>query len=210
MEEQKLIQNLQSIDRVKKEANVEIILAYKGFAMWSAFPILLKYINGATASSLNEVRLCKEKMGVKSHTYCVAYDPMEFGEIVNSSLYLTFNSLSQYQKFVDKVPDETSIGLRVNPGWSDVKTDLYNPSDPASRLGVESLSELPERVDGLHFHVLCESDSKSLEAVLESFVNRFGHLLDKVKWVNMGGGHLMTRNGYDLDHLIQLLKEIQK
>ncbi|WP_424961612.1 carboxynorspermidine decarboxylase [Ekhidna sp.] len=212
LDEKKLIQNLQLIDHVQKSAGIEIILAFKGFAMWSTFPTVRKYVKGATASSLNEVKLCNEEMGVKSHTYCVAYTDDEFDEIAVKSSHITLNSLAQYQRFINRVPEGVSVGLRVNPEWSDVETDLYNPSSPVSRLGItsENLEELPDRVEGLHFHVLCESDSYALEHVLKSFESRFGHYLPKVKWVNMGGGHLMTRNGYDTDHLIKLLSDFRK
>lgn len=210
LEEDKLIRNLKLIDHVQQEAGVEIILAFKGFAMWSAFPQILKYVNGATASSLNEVLLCNEQMEMKAHTYCVAYNPSEFKEIVQKSSHLTFNSVNQYHKFIDETPDNVSVGIRVNPGWSDVETDLYNPSSPHSRLGVNELRELPERVDGLHFHVLCESSASALETVLEHFEVRFGHLLGKAKWVNMGGGHLMTRKGYDVQDLIKTLKKFKE
>lgn len=212
LDEQKLIRNLQLIDLVQKEAGIEIILAFKGFSMWSAFPQVKQYVSGATASSLNEVKLCNEEMGVKSHSYCVAYAEDEFVEIVTNSSHLTFNSLNQYQRFVNQVPEDVSIGLRVNPEWSDVETDLYNPSSPTSRLGITSkdLSVLPDRVEGLHFHVLCESDSYALEEVLESLEDRFGHLLSEIKWVNMGGGHLMTREDYNTDHLIQLLTDFKE
>ena len=211
LDENKLIHNLQLIDHVQKSAGIEIILAFKGFSMWSTFPLVMKYIKGATASSLNEVRLCNEEMGVKSHTYCVAYLPEEFNEIVEYSSHITFNSLNQYIHFIEKVPDGVGIGLRVNPEWSDVETDLYNPSSPVSRLGISStnLSELPSRVEGFHFHVLCESDSYALEKVLASLEEKFGHLLPQVRWVNMGGGHLMTREGYDVDHLIDLLSKFR-
>lgn len=212
LEEDKLIKNLQLIQRVKKEAGVDIILAFKGFSMWGAFGIVKKYIKGATASSLNEVLLCNEEMGVHSHTYCVAYEDDSFDEIASKSSHLTFNSLLQYERFIDRVPQHVTVGLRVNPEWSDVETDLYNPSSPVSRLGIraEDLDELPDRVDGLHFHVLCESDSTALERVLENLESKFGHLLSSIKWVNMGGGHLMTREGYDLDHLTQLLKSFRQ
>ncbi|WP_420318380.1 carboxynorspermidine decarboxylase [Ekhidna sp.] len=212
LDESKLIQNLKLINSVQKKAGIEIILAFKGFAMWGAFSIVKKYVRGATASSLNEVKLCNEEMGVKSHTYCVAYTDEEFDQIVSASSHLTFNSIGQYNKFISRVPVEVSVGLRINPEWSDVETDLYNPSSPVSRLGISSkeLIELPERVDGLHFHVLCESDSYALEKVLESLENRFGHLLPKIKWVNMGGGHLMTSQGYDTDHLINLLRAFKE
>lgn len=212
LDETKLIRNLEIIERVQKEAGIEIILAFKGFAMWSTFPILRKYINGATSSSLNEVKLCNEEMGVKSHTYCVAYDPLEFEKIATNSSHLTFNSLQQYERYINLVPSDVSVGLRVNPEWSDVKTDLYNPANPQSRLGitVDGLHSLPDRVDGLHFHVLCESTSFALEKVLISLEEKFGQFLSKVKWINMGGGHLMTRQDYDLEHLIDILKRFKK
>ena len=212
LEEQKLIENLELINRVQKEANVEIILAFKGFSMWSAFPVLRRYIQGATASSLNEVKLCNEHMGAKSHTYCVAYDPSAFEDIVSRSSHLTFNSITQYKTLRSKVPQDVSMGLRVNPEWSDVATSLYNPASPDSRLGISAanLKELSEDVEGLHFHVLCESSSHALEQVLASFESRFGHLLPQLKWVNMGGGHLMTREGYDIDHLIDLLRKFRE
>lgn len=212
LDEDKLIRNLELIDSVQKSAGIEIILAFKGFSMWSAFPQVTQYVKGATASSLNEVRLCNEEMNSKSHTYCVAYSADEFEEIVANSSHITFNSLTQYEQFIDQVPDEVSVGLRVNPEWSDVETELYNPSSPVSRLGISSkhLTKLPDRVEGLHFHVLCESDSYALEKVLESFENRFGHFLPEVRWVNMGGGHLMTRKEYDTNHLIKLLSDFRK
>ena len=212
LEESRLISNLEIIDRVQKEAGVDVILAFKGFSMWSTFPILKRCISGATASSLNEVKLCNEEMGVKSHTYCVAYDQGEFEEVVSNSSHLTFNSLSQYARLADQVSEEVSIGLRVNPEWSDVGTDLYNPSSPDSRLGVTAaqLIDLPDRVEGLHFHVLCESNSFALEKVLTAFEAKFGSFLSKVKWVNMGGGHLMTRKDYDVDHLISVLTKFRE
>lgn len=212
LNENKLVQNLEIIDRVQKEADIEIILAFKGFAMWSVFPALKKYISGATASSLNEVKLCNEEMGVKSHSYCVAYDHSEFEDIVSNSSHITFNSLSQYDRFIDQVNKEVSVGLRVNPEWSDVETDLYNPASPMSRLGItsEKLNDLPERVEGLHFHVLCESSSYALEKVLDSFDKKFGKHFPQLKWVNMGGGHLMTREGYDINHLVTVLSKFKE
>ena len=212
LDEKKLIRNLQLIDHVQQNADVEIILAFKGFSMWSVFPQVKKYVKGAAASSLNEVKLCHEEIGVKSHTCCVAYTEDEFQEIVSKSSHITFNSLNQYHQFINQIPSDVSVGLRVNPEWSDVKTELYNPSSPVSRLGIlsQNLTELPDRVDGLHFHVLCESDSYALKRTLDYFENRFGHFLLQIKWVNMGGGHLMTRKGYDTDHLINLLSDFRQ
>lgn len=214
IEEERLQQNLEIISQVQKDAGVDIILAFKGFACWPLFPLVRKYLKGATASSLHEARLCFEEMKTKAHTYCVAYRQEEFDEILSYSSHLTFNSLTQYERWKDHALQQpVSLGLRVNPGWSDVETDLYNPTSPTSRLGIgaESLEGgLPEGIEGLHFHALCESSAESLEQVITSFEAKFGHLLHEVKWVNMGGGHLMTRKGYNLDLLVQILKRFRE
>ncbi|MEM9896473.1 MAG: carboxynorspermidine decarboxylase, partial [Bacteroidota bacterium] len=212
LDEKRLLNNLSRINRVQEEAGVKIILALKAFAMWSVFSKLKEVVTSASASSINEVRLCHEEMQVKSHTFCVAYDPSNFAEIADKSSHLTFNSLSQYELFIDKVPEEVLVALRINPGWSDVETALYNPASPTSRLGIYSndLKQLPPGVSGLHFHVLCESNSYTLEKVLEKFEERFSHLLHQAKWINMGGGHLLTDRNYDLDHLIELLNNFRK
>jgi len=212
LDEKRLRANLALIDGVQQAAGVEIILAFKGFALWRAFPIVREYLPGATASSLHEARLCFEEMGVPAHTYAAAYIPEEFEEILGYSSHVTFNSLGQYRRYRDQVLAHQrmiSMGLRVNPEYSDVATEIYNPASPHSRLGVtaEHLADgLPGDIEGLHFHTLCESDSFALEKVLEHFEARFGHLLPQLKWVNMGGGHLMTRVGYDIDHLVGILK----
>jgi len=213
LEEERLERNLRLIDRVQQEAGVEIILAFKGFAMWSAFPIVKKYLKGATASSLHEARLCFEEMGTRAHTYAVAYQPDQFQEIASLSSHITFNSLSQYKHFQHQLPEGVECGLRINPEWSDVETDLYNPSSPVSRLGITSphlAGGLPEGISGLHFHVLCESSAESLVQVLRQVEHNFGHLLHQLKWINMGGGHLMTREGYNIDLLIRTLKEFRE
>lgn len=213
LEEKKLENNLKLIRKVADESGAEIILAFKGFAMWSAFDLIREYVAGATASSMHELMLCKEYMKCKAHTYAPAYAPDEIQHILDGSSHITFNSLSQLNQYKAlALKNDVSIGLRVNPEWSDVETELYNPANSTSRLGMNSdqLIKLSENVDGLHFHVLCESDSYALENVLENLENRFGHLLHDVKWVNMGGGHLMTREGYDLEHLIALLKNFSE
>lgn len=213
LDEQKLENNLSLIKSVSDQAQVEIILAFKGFAMWSAFPTVRKYISGATASSVHEMMLCNEYMQTKSHTYVVAYKDSEIDEILAGSSHITFNSINQLERFGPKAKASgVSVGLRINPEYSDVETDLYNPSSPTSRLGVKTDAlalEIPDYVEGLHFHVLCESDSKALEQTLQSVEQRFGHLLPQIKWLNMGGGHLMTRKNYDTDHLIKVLKEFK-
>lgn len=214
LEERLLKRNLELLKKVQDEAGIEIILAFKGFAMWSAFPMVRGYLAGATASSLNEVQLCFEEMATKSHTYMVAYRDEEIHEICEKSSHITFNSLNQLVKYKQVAIDNgCSIGIRVNPEYSEVETDLYNPSSPQSRLGMTAKhfgNELPEGIEGLHFHVLCESDSVALENTLREFELKFGKFLHQVKWVNFGGGHLMTREGYDIDHLISILKNFKE
>lgn len=216
LDEKLLRQNLELINRVQNEAGIEIILAFKGFAMWSTFPMVRKYLSGATASSLNEARLCFEEMQTHAHVYAPVYFEEEFEELLTYSSHIVFNSMNQFNKFypeTKKADHPVSCGIRVNPEYSDVETDLYNPSAAGSRLGVgseEFPDELPEEVEGIHFHVLCESDSYSLEKVLQNLEARFGKYLHQVKWVNMGGGHLMTRKGYNHEHLIQLLQNFRK
>lgn len=209
LDEHRLVRNLELMKRVQDEADISIILAFKGFAMWSTFSLVKQYLKGATASSLHEAKLCYEEMGSKAHTYNVAYEPDSFKEIAVISSHLTFNSLTQYSRYADQVPDEVSIGLRVNPEWSDVEVELYNPASSTSRLGITAdqlPSELPPKVEGLHFHVLCESDVEALENVLMRFEDRFSKHLANIKWVNMGGGHLMTKEGYDVERLIRILR----
>ncbi|MEQ9374279.1 MAG: carboxynorspermidine decarboxylase [Imperialibacter sp.] len=216
LEESLLRRNLELMNDVQERAGISIILAFKGFAMWSAFPLVRQYLKGATASSLSEARLCFEEMKTKSHTYAVAYRDQEFDEIMKMSSHITFNSLSQYERFKDKVvayPEKISCGIRVNPEYSEVATDLYNPSSPTSRLGMTAAhfgDKLPEGIEGLHFHVLCESTSFTLENTLAAFEEKFGHLIPQVKWVNMGGGHLMTKKGYDTAHLVSILKAFRE
>ena len=216
LEESLLRRNLELMKKVQAEAGIDIILAFKGFAMWSVFPLVRQYLKGATASSLDEAKLCYEEMKVKAHTYAVAYRDSEFEEIMKLSSHITFNSLNQFERFKEDVkafPEKISCGIRVNPEYSEVTTDLYNPSSPTSRLGMTAAhfgDTLPEGIEGLHFHVLCESSSFALENTLKSFEEKFGHLIPQVKWVNMGGGHLMTRKGYDVNHLISMLKSFRE
>ncbi len=215
--EEKLRRNLSLIDRVKREAGVDIIMAFKANALWRTFPIIREYIDSCTASSLNEMRLGVEELGAKVHSYCPAYTPETIGQYLAGSTHLTFNSLSQARRFMADVDrwnganpaKRVSAGLRVNPKCSVIETDIYNPALPGSRFGVsaEAIGDsLPQGIEGLHFHALCESTSIDLQRVLTAFERQFGPFIDKVKWVNMGGGHLMTREGYDVDHLISLLK----
>lgn len=206
--------NLELIRSVKERAGVEIILAFKAFAMWSVFPIVREYIPYSTASSLAEAKLAYEEMGSPAHTYGPAYTDREFPEIVKCSSHITFNSLSQFERLYPQTQFyNVSCGLRINPEFSDVETDLYNPCAPGSRLGVvvEVLGDkLPDGVEGLHFHTLCESNSYDLENTLAVVEAKFGKFFSRIKWLNMGGGHLMTKAGYDIEHLIFLLKNFKQ
>nr|WP_319571354.1 carboxynorspermidine decarboxylase [uncultured Draconibacterium sp.] len=216
LDEKLLRKNLELINTVQQEAGIEIILAFKGFAMWSAFPIVREYLKGATASSLYEARLCFEEMKTRAHLYSPVYLDHEFDELMSYSDHIVFNSVKQFEKYYQRTrtaDHKISCGIRINPEYSDVGTDLYNPSAPGSRLGIgsnEIPDELPEGIEGIHFHVLCESDSFSLEKVLKNLENKYSKYLHRVKWVNMGGGHLMTREGYNHQHLIKLLKDFRK
>lgn len=203
-----LAANMEVIDKVRKAAGVEIILALKANAMWSIFPELRRHSDGATASSLAEARLVFEEYGQRAHTYAPVYSENEIDEILSYSSHITFNSLSQYQRFGERARQAgVSCGLRVNPEYSTVETDLYNPASPTSRLGVRSvdLKEWPEGLEGLHFHSLCESRPEDLKGTLQAVEERFGRFFPALKWINFGGGHLMTHPGYDEDELIRIL-----
>lgn len=218
--EEKLRRNLELISRVKQEAGVNIIMAFKANALWKTFPIIKEYVTDSTASSLNEMHLGNEELGGNVHSYCPAYTPETINEYLNGSSHITFNSVNQFNRFkadLDKhntTPGNKHVspGLRVNPLCSVIETDIYNPALPGSRFGVtaEQLGDtLPEGIEGMHFHSLCESSSYDLQRVLEAFEQQFGKFLPQVKWVNMGGGHLMTREGYDVQHLIGLLRDFK-
>ena len=209
IEETLLRRNLQLIANVAKEADVEIILAFKAFALWKTFPIFREYINSTTASSLSEARLALEEFGAKAHTYSPAYTDEEIDDIVRCSSHLTFNSLSQYERFNDRVEGKASIGLRVNPEYSEVGTMLYNPCAPGTRFGItaDKLPEtLPANIEGFHCHCHCESGADVLERTLVHIEEKFSKWFPQLKWLNLGGGHLMTRKDYDVSHLINILK----
>jgi len=210
LEEELLRKNLSLIQSAQEQAGVTIILAFKAFAMWKVFPVIREYIPYSTASSIYEARLAYEEMGSPAHTFSPAYTEADFPIIMKYSSHITFNSLSQFQRFypsVQAADKKISCGLRINPEYSPVKTDLYNPTAPGSRFGIlrEQLPQLPEGIEGLHFHTHCESSSYELGETLKHVENKFGDLLSSVRWLNMGGGHLMTRKDYDIEHLIGLL-----
>ena len=212
--EDRLRANLQLIDSVRRRAGVEIIMAFKANALWRSFGPLREMGIKFTASSLNELQLGNKHLAAKAHSYCPAYTDRTIDAFLNGSSHITFNSLSQAERFCSRaLKAGVSPGLRVNPQCSVIDTDIYNPALPGSRFGVtrDMISDrLPEGIEGLHFHALCESTSFDLAKVLAAFEEQFGEFLPSLKWVNMGGGHLMTREGYDTDHLVQLLSDFRR
>jgi carboxynorspermidine decarboxylase len=214
LEASKLRQNLQLIDWVQQRSGCKIILALKGFAMWSAFPIVREYLSGCSASSYNEARLARQRFGGHVHLYAPAYRPSEFAELMPLSDRISFNSLSQWRRFGKQaLAAGISCGLRVNPGINEVKTDLYNPCHPHSRLGISAkqMSDgLPDGIEGLHVHALCECGADATQRLIEAVEENFAHLLSKLKWCNLGGGHLMTRSGYNLEGLIETLRDFRQ
>ena len=207
IEEAKLRRNLQLISDVARRTDSEWILAFKAFALWKTFPIFREYIHSTTASSLSEARLAVEAFGSKAHTYSPAYKDDEFDEIATCSSHLTFNSLSQYERF-HKRAGECSLGLRINPEYSEVETLLYNPCAPGTRFGVTADKlppTLPADICGFHCHCHCESGSKVFERTLQHIEERFAAWFGQIEWINFGGGHLVTRRDYDIERLVRLM-----
>jgi carboxynorspermidine decarboxylase len=216
IDEARFRKNLSLIKHVAEESGTEIIVAFKGFAMWGVFSVVKEYVSGASASSPHEARLCREEIGVPAHTYSPVYKESDFESILENSSHVTFNSLAQYRKYsgiLAAFPSKITAGLRINPEYSEASHDIYNPCSPGSRLGITSeelvRSGLPDGIEGLHFHVLFESDSYALEKVLQVVGQKFGRFFPYIKWINMGGGHLMTKNGYNTGHLIKTLKRFR-
>jgi carboxynorspermidine decarboxylase len=212
LEEQLLARNLAIFDRVQKSAPIRVMLALKGFSLFHSFPQLRTTLNGASASSLWEARLAAEEFGTEVHVYSTAYRAEDVPEILPLASHMTFNSLTQWEQFRSQVlgatPNKPSPGLRINPEYSPVKTALYNPCQPSTRLGVSASQmgdTLPEGIDGFLSHNLCESDSFALEKTIANIEKLFGRFLPQLKWLNFGGGHLMTRKDYDVDHAIEVL-----
>lgn len=212
MEEARLRGNLELISKVAHEADVEVILAFKAFALWKSFPLFREYIHSVTASSLSEARLGFEEFGSPVHTYSPAYTEYEIDTIARCSSHLTFNSLSQYRSFashVQQVNPAVSLGLRVNPEYSEIHNILYDPCAPGTRFGLmadQLPQQLPKDIEGFHCHCHCENGSDVFERTLQHFEEKFGKWLPQLRWVNFGGGHLMTRADYDIPRLIRLLK----
>lgn len=232
LEESKLRRNLALIRDVSRRSGAEIILAFKAFALWKTFPIFREYINATTASSPDEARLALEEFGAPAHTYSPAYTERDFPEILRCSSHITFNSLSQFRRFQPLVeawnasiapvgsPDgdgcpprrAISLGLRVNPEYSEIETELYNPCAPGSRFGVlaadlPSPEHFPAAIEGFHIHCHCESSADSFARTLVHIIDKFSPWFSRLKWINFGGGHLMTRADYDVDLLVRTLRD---
>lgn len=216
MEEKLLRKNLSLIKQVADQAGVEIILAFKAFAMWKSFPIFREYIRFTTASSEYEARLAYEEFGSRAHAYSPAYTEQNFPSFLKYCSHITFNSLSQFERFYPMAAaasEPISCGLRVNPEHSEVEVELYNPCAPGTRFGVmaDQLPDvLPEGIEGFHCHCHCESSSYELERTLQHIEEKFSRWFSQLKWLNLGGGHLMTRKDYDTEHLIGLLKGLKQ
>jgi carboxynorspermidine decarboxylase len=212
LEEELLDRNLAIFDRVQKEAPIRVMLALKAFSLFHSFPQIHKTLSGASASSLWEAQLAKEEFGDEVHVYSPAYREVDIPGILKCASHLTFNSMTQWERFYPLIASSSapqpSIGVRINPQYSPVKTALYNPCQPSSRLGVspEQLGDsLPVGIDGFLSHNLCESDSYALEKTLANIELLFGRFLPQLKWLNLGGGHLMTRKDYDVNHAIAVI-----
>ncbi len=208
IEEEKLRRNLSLIRDVAARTQSTFILAFKAFALWKTFPIFREYISSTTASSLSEALLAYREFGEKAHTFSPAYTDSEFDEIAACSSHLTFNSLSQYERFHRRAAS-CSLGLRVNPEYSEVGTLLYNSCAPGTRFGVtaEKLPEtLPEDIEGFHCHCHCESGAEVFERTLQHIEEQFAPWFAQLRWINFGGGHLVTRKDYDLALLERVMK----
>ena len=216
IEEKLLRRNLQLIKGVADAANAEIILAFKAFANWKTFPIFREYVTHTTASSPYEARLAFEKFGTKAHAYSPAYEDDTFDTFLECCNYITFNSLSQYERFLPRVKacgNKIELGVRINPEYSEIETDLYNPCAPGTRFGIEAADmpeRLPENISGFHVHNHCENDSYAFERSLQHVEAKFSKWFDQISWINFGGGHLMTRKDYDTAHLIKTLRSFKQ
>ena len=220
LDENRLLHNLELIKSVSANAGVEIILAFKAYALWKTFPVFKRYIHFTTASSPYEARLAKDEFGSLAHTYSPAYETKTFREIMECSKSITFNSLTQYSNFYPLIKEwnassanhKITVGLRINPERSEITTEIYNPCAPGTRFGIAAgkiPETLPPGVEGFHCHCHCENDSHALERTLLQIENKFGRWLPSLKWLNPGGGHLMTHKDYDTKHLVSILKEFK-
>jgi carboxynorspermidine decarboxylase len=217
-----LEKNCQLLRSVSERSGAKVLLALKGFACFSTFPLIRKYLSGTTSSGLHEALLAHESFGSEVHVYSAAYKPEEIQKLSRFAHSLVFNSAQQLAKGLKALEGHRrpELGLRVNPEYSEVETELYDPCAPSSRLGTTraaldcALKNLPEdllhHLDGLHFHALCEQDADALEHTADAFEAKFGDLIPGLKWLNFGGGHHITRPGYDVERLIRVVKRFRE
>ncbi len=218
-EEELLENNLKLLKYVKEQSGAKILLALKGFAFSPLMPLVMKYLDGCCASGLHEAKYASDFDAKEIHTYSAAFKTQEFDEICKLSNHIVFNSLNQYKTLKDKTLSKNSLGLRINPQVSTVSHDIYNPCAINSRLGItkntledelKKDNTLLEGIEGFHFHALCEQDSKDLATVLDQFLKDFSKYFKNLKWLNFGGGHHITRDDYDVELLIKLIKDIKQ
>jgi carboxynorspermidine decarboxylase len=212
--EARIEENLRVLKMVQEEASCKILLAFKGFALWSAAPLIRKYLPGVSVSSVNEARLGREEFGGEVHAYAPAYSDSDFNEIIKYANHIVFNSVNQWQKFKLRIPSHINAGIRINPEHRETNTELYDPCAPFSRLGVtlKNFIEKPDcwqGISGLHFHNLCELDSDALERTVFEVEKNFSFFFPHIRWINFGGGHHITRPGYDIERLIRIIRKFR-
>lgn len=215
MDQRLLIKNLELLASVKERTGCKILLAQKAFSMFSVYPLIAKYLDGVTSSGVMEARLGYEEMGKEVHTYAPAFADHEIDDVIRYSDHIVFNSFHQWNKFKDKVKNsgkQIECGLRLNPKYSEIDTDIYNPCFTGSRLGITPEQFQPDQldgIDGLHFHTMCEQNSDTLERTLKVVDDTFGSYIKQMKWLNFGGGHHITRSDYDIETLIRCIQFAQ-
>lgn len=211
VDEAALVSNLEILKEIKEKSGAKILLAQKAFSMFSLYPLIMEYLDGTTASGLYEARLAREEAGHEVHVYSPAYKEDEIRDLAGIADHIIFNSGVQLLKYKDKLKG-VSLGLRINPECSTQDTPIYDPCAQGSRLGVRACDfdeGLLEYIDGLHIHTLCEQNADALKVTLEAFLDRFGKYLGRLKWLNLGGGHHITRSDYDRELLIGLVKDLR-
>lgn len=219
IDECRIEQNLKILDCVQQASGAKVLLALKAFSMYELAPLVMKYLQGVCASGLNEAKLGREEFKGEVHTYCAAFRPHEFDDIVSLSNHVIFNSISQWETYRDRAHDylnkrqDLAFGLRINPEHSEGETPMYDPCAPCSRMGIPVAGLKDANLDGisgLHFHTLCEQDFAPLARTLDAVESKFGHLLSQMRWINFGGGHHITREGYNVEGLIDRIQKFQQ